>query len=417
MLIKVLRNSEARKYLLVLLIVQIVFMMILFWQNGKNTQRLNTVILDEKISTIGYILKNNPESKDEAITFLTEKASEEEISVGLEEARKYGIDQKLSMDFNKPLLDYQRANNRIVALSLATLFAVTITITIGLLNKIYKRIRDFSIYAEHVVEGNFETILEEHDEGDFAKLTNQFNNMAKRLQSSLESLNEEKIYLKNIISDISHQLKTPLTSIKMFNELLIDGELENTEVLSDFLHISQVQIERMEWLIINLLKMAKLETRSIEFDIKEHDLNETIKRALIPLWDMARDKDVSIYMELSKSLHLRHDENWLGEAVSNIVRNAIEQSEENDNIYVEVTETPLAAKIVVKDEAGGIDQEDMLHVFDRFYKGKNSKNSNSTGIGLSLAKAIVENHNGTITVKNQAKGAIFTIILYKDESY
>jgi len=417
MLIKVLRNSEARKYLLVLLIVQIVFMMILFWQNGKNTQRLNTVILDEKISTIGYILKNNPESKDEAITFLTEKASEEEISVGLEEARKYGIDQKLSMDFNKPLLDYQRANNRIVALSLATLFAVTITITIGLLNKIYKRIRDFSIYAEHVVEGNFETILEEHDEGDFAKLTNQFNNMAKRLQSSLESLNEEKIYLKNIISDISHQLKTPLTSIKMFNELLIDGELENTEVLSDFLHISQVQIERMEWLIINLLKMAKLETRSIEFDIKEHDLNETIKRALIPLWDMARDKDVSIYMELSKSLHLRHDENWLGEAVSNIVRNAIEQSEENDNIYVEVTETPLAAKIVVKDEAGGIDQEDILHVFDRFYKGKNSKNSNSTGIGLSLAKAIVENHNGTITVKNQAKGAIFTIILYKDESY
>jgi len=340
MLIKVLRNSEARKYLLVLLIVQIVFMMILFWQNGKNTQRLNTVILDEKISTIGYILKNNPESKDEAITFLTEKASEEEISVGLEEARKYGIDQKLSMDFNKPLLDYQRANNRIVALSLATLFAVTITITIGLLNKIYKRIRDFSIYAEHVVEGNFETILEEHDEGDFAKLTNQFNNMAKRLQSSLESLNEEKIYLKNIISDISHQLKTPLTSIKMFNELLIDGELENTEVLSDFLNISQVQIERMEWLIINLLKMAKLETRSIEFDIKEHDLNETIKRALIPLWDMARDKDVSIYMELSKSLHLRHDENWLGEAVSNIVRNAIEQSEENDNIYVEVTETP-----------------------------------------------------------------------------
>ena len=194
-------------------------------------------------------------------------------------------------------------------------------------NKIFRRIRMVASEAEGLVEGRFGAMEGENEEGDFGVLVYQFNTMAKRMTETLEALQKEKLFLKRLITDISHQLKTPLASLIMFNEILSDHEKLSKEDAVRFIRESKNQLERMEWLVKNLLKMAKLEGKIVTFEKKESLIEKTILKSIEGLKTMAEAKGINVVVEGPSDVVVSHDVNWTAEAISNLFKNSIEHVE------------------------------------------------------------------------------------------
>jgi len=174
--------------------------------------------------------------------------------------------------------------------------------------------------------------------------------MSKILKHSIEGLKREKVFLKNIISDISHQLKTPLSSVIMFNEIMVNDLVIKEEDRKKLVEQSQEKLNRMEWLILNLLKLARLEAGTIEFDVRENCLGNTIDKSLAPLLVKAENKKQCIKIDGNKAVVLRHDIDWTAETISNIVKNAIEHTDINGQIQVKIDETPLCVENIRGEE-------------------------------------------------------------------
>ncbi|NMA95640.1 MAG: HAMP domain-containing histidine kinase, partial [Clostridiales bacterium] len=256
-----------------------------------------------------------------------------------------------------------------------------------------------------VVQDDFSHILPEDDDGDFAILSHNFNQMANRIKLSLKALQDDKLFLKDTISDISHQLKTPLSSLMVFNELMLKDEDMDPASKTTFLERSNSQLERMEWLIVNLLKMARLESGSIDFKDDYIPLIHPINIALDTLSSKVSDKKIDIdVMGDLKNTFIYGDSDWLGEAFINIIKNSIEHTPSNGKIYICLSHTPIFSQVEIKDTGEGISEEDLPHIFKRFYRSSSSVKVESVGIGLSLSKIIIEGHDGNIWVKSE-KGA------------
>lgn len=237
--------------------------------------------------------------------------------------------------------------------------------------------------------------------------------MINRLNNSVKKLKEEKLFLKNIISDISHQLKTPLASLIMFNDLMKNKDM-SLEDKNYFLNLSEEQLKRMEWLIISLLKLSRLEAKVIKFDIKSNPIYITIMKSISPIKEKAREKNISINLKLDEKIRFNHDLNWTAEALTNIIKNSIEHTKNGGYINIKIYETPLAIFISIEDNGEGIPKNLIPKIFKRFYKGENSTNPTSIGIGLSLSKRIIESQNGSINVESEIKkGTKFNITFLK----
>lgn len=225
---------------------------------------------------------------------------------------------------------------------------ITIFIVLRNFSTIYKKLNHIVLAAEKIVEEDFTVKLYEEREGVLSRLGHQFNQMSNRLQITLEDLKEEKLYLKDTIADISHQLKTPLTALKMLNDLLIEGAAEKKEKRDEFLESSRIQLERMEWLILSLLKLAQIETGAIEFRNNKVSLLNTIEDAVNDLRISWREKEQKI--EITKNheeIEIYHDRQWLKEALSNIIKNYIEHTGEEGVISIELVETPVMVRIII----------------------------------------------------------------------
>ena len=201
--------------------------------------------------------------------------------------------------------------------------------------------------------------------------------------------------MKKSLEDISHQLKTPLTSISIMLDNIIENPNMDEKTKNNFMIEISRQIEWINWLVISILKLSKLESNTVEFERKEIDVKSLVKDAIknlaIPL-DI-KQQNITINGE---NATFYGDYNWQLEAITNVLKNCIEHSPENSTIYINFVENKFYTKISITDEGNGIDKEDIKHVFERFYKGKNSS-SNSIGIGLALSKSIIEKDNGNIT--------------------
>ncbi|WP_195987321.1 HAMP domain-containing sensor histidine kinase [Clostridium sp. D53t1_180928_C8] len=238
--------------------------------------------------------------------------------------------------------------------------------------------------------------------------------MGERLENALKDLQDEKVHLKDIINDISHQLKTPLSALISYNDILKNHEYMDNEVKSKFIELTSEQLDRMDWLITTLLKYARIESNAISYNKELIPLSETIKYAIAPLKLIANEKNQSIKLELNNEGYYNHDKKWIAESISNIVKNAIEHTKNNGEIKINLYETPLSLTITISDNGRGIEKSELKNIFKRFYKGKNSINPKSIGIGLSLSKKIIEANGGSITVESElGKGTIFSIIFLK----
>ncbi|MGO1042325.1 sensor histidine kinase [Clostridioides difficile] len=275
------------------------------------------------------------------------------------------------------------------------------------------KIEEASYKIDSFMNGNINVRLNTYEEGSLSKLFGSIDAMSTSLNTHILKEKQNKEFLKNTISDISHQLKTPLTALMMYNQILQE-ESHNSEVVENFVQKSQNELERIESLIQNLLKITKIDSKTIILNKDSVNIKKLITKILYGFETRAEKEGKSISIRGLENTNLFCDYEWMSEALSNLIKNALDNTKENDKIMIEWIETPITTIISVKDTGNGIHIEDIHHIFKRFYRSKFSKSNQGLGLGLPLVKSIIEQHNGTITVEsNFSQGSTFTLSFLK----
>ena len=259
------------------------------------------------------------------------------------------------------------------------------------------------------LDGNHNARIECDDEGELYRLFHTVNSLAAVLNAHADNELREKEFLKNTISDISHQLKTPLAALNIYNGLLQDGDMELSAV-KEFADLSEQELDRIETLVQNLLKITRLDAGAIVLEKNAENVADMMQDIELHFAYRARQEKKEIILSGSDHLSLFCDRDWLNEAIDNIVKNAFDHTESGAIIRVAWKELPSGVQIVITDNGCGIHPEDIHHIFKRFYRSRFSKDKQGIGLGLPLAKAIVEAHNGTIEVDSELGiGTTFTM--------
>ena len=259
------------------------------------------------------------------------------------------------------------------------------------------------------LDGDHNARIECDEEGELYRLFHTVNSMAAVLNAHADNELREKEFLKNTISDISHQLKTPLAALNIYNGLLQDGDMELSAV-KEFADLSEQELDRIEILVQNLLKITKLDAGAIVLEKTTENVADMMRDIELHFAYRARQEKKGIILSGSDHLSLFCDRDWLNEAIDNIVKNAFDHTESGATIRVAWKELPSGVQIVITDNGCGIHPEDIHHIFKRFYRSRFSKDKQGIGLGLPLAKAIVEAHNGTIEVDSELGiGTTFTM--------
>ncbi|WP_223315460.1 sensor histidine kinase [Clostridium botulinum] len=330
--VEYLKNSEIKSFIIkvfICLTLSIIIISTIFYRNAVN---LNKAYIRQNTIIAGNILAKNPNFEEETIkSFNIDDDSNYEL--GKRKLEKYCYDEKLSI-FKNPVISKFYYDN-LVSLSLFIFLCIFIVVIIAVKEffRFFRKIDKFTKIATEVVDGKFNKIKEEYKEGTFYIFADKFNLMIERIENYIEQLKKEKIFKKNIIEDISHQLKTPLASLMMFNEIISDDKTSNDDK-KYFLKLSYEQLKRMEWLIISLLKLGRLESGSIEFNMKNTPLYVTINKSILSLSEKAKQKNIKIIKNVNENINLYHDSEWTSEAILNIVKNAIEHTNQGGKIEI-----------------------------------------------------------------------------------
>ena len=259
------------------------------------------------------------------------------------------------------------------------------------------------------LDGNHNARIECDDEGELYRLFHTVNSLAAVLNAHADNELREKEFLKNTISDISHQLKTPLAALNIYNGLLQDEDIEVSSV-KEFAGLSEQELDRIETLVQSLLKITRLDAGAIVLEKNAENVADMMRDIELHFAYRSRQEKKEIILSGSDHLSLFCDRDWLNEAIDNIVKNAFDHTESGATIRVAWKELPSGVQIVITDNGCGIHPEDIHHIFKRFYRSRFSKDKQGIGLGLPLAKAIVEAHNGTIEVDSELGiGTTFTM--------
>lgn len=353
---------------------------------------------------IGEIQTKYPEVKEEEIISILNMKSDS-LKLGYSILEKYGIDNETSsingLDSTKDII---RTN---VITVILLILSILLILLIYSKNK-DKKIQEIIRYIEEINRKNYNLKIEENSEDELSHLSNELYKITVMLKEQAEASNKDRKALQTSIEDISHQIKTPLTSISIMLDNIRENPDMDEKTRQTFIYEISRQVEWIKWLVISLLKLAKLDSNTAVFVKKAVDvkqlIDDVIKNLTIPL-----DIKEQHIIAQGKDSKFIGDYNWQLEALTNIVKNCIEHTPENKNIYINYEENNFYTKIVIRDEGTGIDKQDVKHIFERFYKGKNAS-ENSIGIGLALAKSIIEKDNGYIICDSKVgEGTSFEI--------
>lgn len=274
-----------------------------------------------------------------------------------------------------------------------------------------KTIHNMFHYLDAVSSGIYDLDISDNKEGELSIIKNSLYKIVVTLRSQKELILKDRNYLADSLADISHQLKTPITSITMMTDLL--KYEKNEEKRHEFIEVIDSQLSRVNWLIITLLKISKIDAGTVTFKNKRENLKNILENAVKPFALTAEMSGIELKMECDGSIFIEADKNWYTEAVSNIVKNCIEHTPNGGYVTVSANETPLFTRIIIRDNGTGISKEDLPHIFERFYHGKNHSESR-VGIGLALSKAIFNNQNSIVNVSSiENCGTEFEIVIYK----
>ena len=404
-------NPEIKSYVKSFFILFIITIVLCVGTTFSAINIIKDKVIENNQAIIGQIISQRPEVEEEIIDIITQGNSKENINLGKEILAKYNYGNNLSLT-NEPIIKESMSKIFIIFLILIC-FVLIVSLILAILyfRKIYKDIKDMTDYVYNSSEGrNFE-MKNRNQEGQIGLLKTELIKMTNILKEKVELLNNEKIFLNEVISDISHQLKTPMTSLIILNDLMYEDLPKETKI--EFLDKIKSQLNRMEWLIKSMLKLSKVEAKVIDFEKKEVKVSELIKKSISPSLIPMEIKNIELTVNGDENISYIGDINWSCEAFVNIIKNCVEHTDTNGKINISYEENPLYCEVVIKDSGEGIDKKDLPHIFKRFYKGKSSKDD-SVGIGLAMAKSIIESQNGDIYVKSEKnKGSEFHIIFHK----
>ena len=383
---KIFKEKKLMISILIITIAMIIFNYIFIKrQNEIYQNKVNIVIAN----MIGEITQKYPDiSEEELMKILNTR--QDSIKYGYSILEKY----RISENNNSVIRDLEEQEKNIIKINIASIIMFSILMIIYR-NKQEKELNKIIKYIEQINNKNYELKIDENSEGELSNLKNELYKITVMLKEQAEkSLNDKKM-LKKSLEDISHQLKTPLTSISIMLDNIIENPNMDEKTKNNFMIEISRQIEWINWLVISILKLSKLESNTVEFERKEIDVKSLVKDAIKNLAIPIDIKQQNITIN-GENATFYGDYNWQLEAITNVLKNCIEHSPENSTIYINFVENKFYTKISITDEGNGIDKEDIKHIFERFYKGKNSS-SNSIGIGLALSKSIIEKDNGNIT--------------------
>lgn len=376
----------------------------IFWVINNIQYRKYLKIVNAKIDNIiSEVIEKYPDITEEEVLEILKNNETPESSV----LEKYGYTPDIS--YIKTLGE-QIETNKKQNIALVIIFG-TVSLGIYLIYVITqeKKIAEINEYIKQINNKNYILKIEENDNGELSKLRNELYKTTVLLKETAEISEKEKESLSTAIADISHQLKTPLTSIRIMLDNIQDNPDMEKTVRDDFLADISKQIDWISSLVISLLKIAKFDAGTIKMENNEINAKNLIDNIVSNLAILIESKNIEIITNVDENATFIADYKWQQEALTNILKNAIEHSKQNSKIYITVENTSLFLKIIIKDEGSGIDKEDLKHIFQRFYKTKNSS-ENSIGIGLPLAKAIIEQSNGYIKVETKyGEGTSFEV--------
>jgi len=247
--------------------------------------------------------------------------------------------------------------------------------------------------------------------GKLENVIDKLRSLAYYFSDLKSHLIEEENKTKSLITDISHQLKTPLASIRMFHEMAKSAELSEEEQ-KEYMEIESQEIKRMETLLDELIKLSRLECKMIQLNPKKNSLKQTISEAVSQIFMKANEKNIEIYVDMEKDMEISHDRKWTAEALANILENAVKYSEPKTAINVRVSYMPTSILLEIEDEGIGIQEEEVNDIFKRFFRGSKAKEmaKEGAGVGLYLARNIIEQQGGTIVARRKPGcGSIFRI--------
>lgn len=277
-------------------------------------------------------------------------------------------------------------------------------------NKRYRDIEKLNDYLSRVCSGNYELAVADNAEGELSVLKNNLYKVMILLRTATEEAKKDKLYLADSLADISHQLKTPLTSMMIITEVLQNEE--NAEKRAEFVNIIEEQLTKMKWLITTLLKISKIDAGTVEFNMQELSCSQVIEESLKPFLVQIDIRSVKVNKSI-EDFSFSGDENWSVEAFKNIIKNCLEHIEDGGELGIFAKSTNVYNEIMISDNGCGISKEDLPHIFERFYHGRNASQE-SVGIGLALSKAVFTKENADITVESQEGiGTKFIIRFYK----
>lgn len=386
---------------LILILISSLTIFIVLSIQYKNYEKILNLTIS---NLIDEIMEKYPETDEQELIRIINSENQEQKD---EVLSKYGYTNNIS--YIKELENSMNTSIRINIAIIVLLGVISIIVALIYTNKRDKSLRSINKYLDKVNNGNYELKIEDNGEDEISRLRNELYKTTILLRESAENSEKEKTNLNNSLADISHQLKTPLTSIRIMLDNIEENPNMDKKTRNEFIEEISRQIDWISSLVISLLKLAKFDAGAIIMQDTQINVKKLIDNVINNLAIMIDIKNIKIEEKIEEDVILRADYNWQLEALTNIIKNCIEHSKEDSKIKIEVENNSIFVKIKITDEGEGIAKEDLSHIFERFYKSKQAS-ENSIGIGLSLAKTIIEKENGYIKVDSElGKGTTFEI--------
>lgn len=403
------KNKIGLKKAIIVSLIIIVIALILIQTVMTLEYKKYTFNFNNKLESIILVLQSKyPKlEKDEIIEIINSENNNNSTIF-----KEYGID----INNDSAILLNNKLFIKFTVVNLGLIIILTLNIILIFIiynNSKDKKLKEITKYIEEINNKNYKLDIDDNSEDELSILKNEIYKTTVMLKEVAENSKQEKVNLKDSLSDISHQLKTPLTSISIMVDNIMDNPNMDVEIRQDFVKDIRREIINISFLVNTLLKLSKLDANSVNFINQKNKVEEIVKEAVKNVEILCDLKNIEIITNGNNNMEINCDLKWQVEAITNILKNCVEHSEENKKIYISYEENNVYAKIEIKDQGKGIDKEDLPHIFERFYKGKNSS-AESVGIGLALAKSIIESNNGYIGVESKInEGSTFVIKYFK----
>jgi len=398
---------ELKKYIISTLIV-FICLFILFLFLNIYEYKTYTKNFNNKISAIINVIKKDyPKITDKEIIKIINNDKMETNDF----FNKYGID----VNNKSILIKNDRDYHKFLAINLSFLTITVVILLIIYIRYNYKKekdIKDIIKCIEQINKKNYEIQIDSISEDELSILKNEIYKTTIMLKEAAENSSKDKLNLKKSLEDISHQLKTPLTSILVMLDNIIEDSNMEEKIRNDFIVDIKRNVLNINFLVQSLLKLSKFDANAVHFVKQENDLKTIVEESIKNVSTLCDLRNINIKLNIKENSKIICDDKWQIEALTNIIKNAIEHSKNNSNIIINIENNNVYSTIEVIDFGEGIAKKDIKHIFERFYKCKNTK-TDSIGIGLALAKTIIEEDKGTISVESNKLETKFIIKYYK----